>query len=288
MDEVVQAIKAHLPDVVILENTVLIDQGLCQSVKQKAYGRWIYFLAINSQNKSEKTDSNLQSYCLHKKQILSQGVDEYLDIISPDSLSKNQAKAQKELFLSHLEIGLLWSQKCRTLMQENDYLSTIALCDPLTEIGNRRALDWDLPRQVYNARKHYVPLSIAVVDIDYFKAVNDNYGHLVGDRILQLLITRIKRKLRPLDTIFRYGGEEFVVVFKQANLDQAEVIAQRLRRAVAEQPFLVEPELSLSVTISLGIAELKLEDEPQGKSLLQRADEKLLLAKARGRNQVLR
>ncbi|WP_265262755.1 GGDEF domain-containing protein [Spirulina subsalsa] len=288
MDEVIQAIKTHLPDVVILENSLLIDQGLCQSVKQKAYGRWIYFLAIKSQKYSSQTHPDLQAYCSEKIHFLAQGVDGYLDIIPPEILSKNQAQAQAQLFLSHLEIGLLWSQKCKTLIQENDYLSTIALCDPLTEIGNRRALDWDLPRQVYNARKHHVPLSIAVVDIDYFKAVNDNYGHLVGDRILQLLITRIKHKLRPLDTIFRYGGEEFVVVFKQANLDQGEVIAQRLRRTVAEQPFLVEPELSLSVTISLGIAELKSDDDPQGRSLLQRADEKLLLAKARGRNQVLR
>jgi two-component system cell cycle response regulator len=117
--------------------------------------------------------------------------------------------------------------------------------------------------------------------------VNDAYGHVMGDRVLQRLAQRFRTYLRNQDVIFRYGGEEFVVLLKQADANAAQDIAQRLRCLVAEQPFHLEDDLALTITISVGVATLQPDDDQQGKSLLRRADQGLLQAKVWGRNQVV-
>jgi two-component system cell cycle response regulator len=125
-----------------------------------------------------------------------------------------------------------------------------------------------------------------MLDVDYFKSVNDNYGHQVGDRVLQLLAARLQHNLRLQDTIFRYGGEEFVIVLSQTDSQEAQMVATRLRHLVADQPFNIDGTLALPITISLGLASLIAEDDLKGESLLRRADYNLLHAKSSGRNQV--
>ncbi|HAG85122.1 MAG TPA: GGDEF domain-containing protein, partial [Cyanobacteria bacterium UBA12227] len=157
----------------------------------------------------------------------------------------------------------------------------------LTELNNRRAMEWDLPRQIQNARTHSTSLSIIMLDVDYFKSVNDNYGHQVGDRVLQLLAARLQHNLRIQDTLFRYGGEEFLIILSQTNVQEAQIVAKRLRKVVSDQLFNIDGTLALQVTISLGLASLNRIDDSQGESLVRRADHNLLLAKTSGRNQVV-
>jgi two-component system cell cycle response regulator len=162
----------------------------------------------------------------------------------------------------------------------------MALADPLTELSNRRAMEWELPRQIHNARVESTPLSLVMLDVDYFKSVNDTYGHQVGDRVLQLLAARLRHNLRFQDTLFRYGGEEFVIVLSNTTFQDALIVARRLRCLISDQPFHIDGSLALGITVSMGLASLISTDDAKGESLIRRADHNLLRAKSSGRNQV--
>jgi two-component system cell cycle response regulator len=126
-----------------------------------------------------------------------------------------------------------------------------------------------------------------MLDVDFFKRINDTYGHLVGDAVLQLLSARLRHNLRFYDTPFRYGGEEFVILLSDTGHQEAAQIANRICQLINEQPFSIDESLDLNITISAGVATLQNRDDAKGHSLLQRADQRLLKAKALGRNRVV-
>ncbi|MFK8184704.1 MAG: GGDEF domain-containing protein [Phormidesmis sp.] len=199
--------------------------------------------------------------------------------------------SQCRLIQAHIQIGLNRAQRYRDLSRINDWLSAVALVDALTQLNNRRSFDLELPRKVKVARAKGTPLSLMVIDIDCFKAVNDRYGHLVGDDVLKMLAKRLMTNMRFYDTPFRYGGEEFVVTLSNTDLAEGVAIAQRLRQSIAQAPFEISPNVShvgqLPLTVSIGITELSIDDDDQGRSCLHRADQYLLKAKATGRNRVV-
>jgi two-component system cell cycle response regulator len=205
----------------------------------------------------------------------------------PESSARFLSALDQRRLYAHIWAGMRRVRNHRELVRTNDLLSAIALSDPLTELNNRRALEWELPRQVQNARSRNMPMSLIMLDVDFFKTINDNHGHLIGDRALQLISARLKHNLRFCDTPFRYGGEEFVIILNDTDADEAELVAQRLCRLIAAQPFAVGDSLDLSITISLGAATLQPHDDDRGNSLLKRADDNLLTAKSHGRNQVV-
>jgi two-component system cell cycle response regulator len=172
-------------------------------------------------------------------------------------------------------------------MRTNDLLSAIALSDPLTELNNRRAFEWELPRQIQNARNRNMPISLIMLDVDYFKTINDTYGHLVGDRALQLFSARLRHNLRFYDTPFRYGGEEFVLILSDTGSQEATLIAHRICQLISQQAFAINETLDLNLTVSAGAASLRANDDTRGMSLLHRADQNLLKAKSQGRNRVV-
>ncbi len=201
------------------------------------------------------------------------------------------SESQQRLAQAYLQVGLARAQRHHTLLQIHDWLSAIALVDSLTQVSNRRAFDLELPRQIKVARAQEAQLSLLMLDIDYFKRVNDRYGHLVGDDVLKQLAKRLLNDMRFYDTPFRYGGEEFVVILSNTNLTEGQALAERLRQAVADDPFELTTAINdvstIEVTVSIGLTELQLEDDAQGYSFLHRADQNLLRAKALGRNQVV-
>jgi diguanylate cyclase (GGDEF)-like protein len=173
--------------------------------------------------------------------------------------------------------GLIFAT--RTEMQRRQ-LDDIASRDPLTQAGNRRALRQILELVERDQDKRGEPASVVLLDLDHFKSVNDAYGHKEGDRILVNFVDIVTARLRDGDTLFRLGGEEFVVVLPATELDSAMSVADQLRAHVAEQ--LEGP--GGPVTVSMGVAELE-----AGEALrewLSRADEALYRAKHRGRNRV--
>jgi diguanylate cyclase (GGDEF)-like protein len=156
--------------------------------------------------------------------------------------------------------------------------------DTLTGLANRRAVLEELQGRFDLSRRHRRPLAILMCDLDHFKQINDTLGHGAGDLVLQEFGQRIRETLRTTDVAGRIGGEEFLVIAPETDLEGARLLAERLRLAAAGQPFQVPR--TLRVTCSLGVAQRTQEDRDAG-ALLARADRALYAAKRAGRNQVV-
>lgn len=163
-----------------------------------------------------------------------------------------------------------------------EYLSD-ARTDPLTGLANRRALDLELDRHVAHYHRQKRPFCIAILDIDFFKNVNDGHGHVVGDRALHSLAQVLRQPLREGDFLARYGGEEFALVLPDTTAPEAADIAERLRHAVDEAPYDLDG-LKMHLTVSVGVAEMT--DPDTATSLVERADAALYASKQAGRNRV--
>lgn len=158
-----------------------------------------------------------------------------------------------------------------------------ALKDPLTGVGNRVSMQQTLQRDIDTAQRHGQALSVLMIDIDYFKCVNDGYGHSAGDAVLEQVAQHIQKQLRTADALFRYGGEEFLAVMPNTCSQHAGLVAERLRECLENLQINYE-EHGITITASIGCATLRNEDTQ--KSLLQRSDVALYAAKNNGRNQV--
>lgn len=161
-------------------------------------------------------------------------------------------------------------------------LATTAITDPLTGAYNRNMLNVALPSEMERARRHNAPLALILLDIDHFKRINDTHGHQVGDRTLVWLTERICTQLREADLLFRWGGEEFLVLAPNTDLAAACVVADRMRREIEQSP--LEP--AGLITCSFGCSQFWLEDTSD--TFIQRADRALYAAKENGRNCVKR
>jgi two-component system, cell cycle response regulator len=182
---------------------------------------------------------------------------------------------------------------CLENVISNEMLKYIGLTDSLTGVYNRRYLDRRLLEEIARARRQRYPIAFMYIDIDHFKRVNDTVGHQGGDEVLREVAARIKDELRLSDALARFGGEEFVVLLIDADLDSAAFVAERIRASVAGTMINLAHEVQLSVTVSIGVACLDPElaaGEPElvARELIARADGALYQAKAGGRNRVIR
>ena len=162
--------------------------------------------------------------------------------------------------------------------RQRTQLLQLATKDPLTGAGNRRALDSKLREAVNTFQRTGTPASLLMLDLDHFKSVNDVLGHAAGDQILKNVTEIINLRIRVTDSLYRIGGEEFVVVLEGADLEQAAHLAEQLRTLVDANELVADQ----TVTISLGVAELKQHESPY--DWLHRADEAMYQAKDAGRN----
>ncbi|MBN3909277.1 MAG: diguanylate cyclase [Nostoc sp. NMS1] len=290
LNQAVSRIKTAPPDIILVQASLDGSMELCNWLKEQTKLSWIYCILFEDRSQ-QLTDRNKG---WHRElemsaAALKQGADAYIWHLIDEKTYHNLAEltANHGLILAQLTVGLRKAQKYRDLIRTNDMLSAIALADSLTELNNRRALEWDLPRQIQRARTQQTSLSLIILDVDHFKKVNDTHGHLVGDRILQVLCQRLRHNLRCQDTAFRYGGEEFVILLANTTDEEALLVARRLNRVVSDEPFALSNKLTINITISLGTASLQADDDQQGESLLNRADQCLLQAKNAGRNRVI-
>ncbi|MFK5915633.1 MAG: GGDEF domain-containing protein [Woeseiaceae bacterium] len=158
-----------------------------------------------------------------------------------------------------------------------------AKIDNLTGAHNRAALDEMLEREVDLAQRHHTALSVIMFDLDHFKQINDNYGHMVGDDVLRECVQCANQALRSSDLLFRYGGEEFVVLLPGIDAKGSALAAERLRRLIEKHVF-NSRESTVPVTISIGAASIAAQETAD--MLLDRADKALYVAKNAGRNRV--
>ena len=181
---------------------------------------------------------------------------------------------------------------CLENVISNEMLKYIGLTDSLTGVYNRRYIDRRLLEEIARARRQKYAISFMYIDIDHFKRVNDTVGHQGGDEVLREVAGRIKAELRLSDALARFGGEEFVVLLIDADLDSAVFVAERIRASIAASMIGIAQGVQLSITASIGVACLdEAGDGPAEAAALElvaHADEALYLAKSGGRNRVMR
>lgn len=159
-----------------------------------------------------------------------------------------------------------------------------ATIDSLTGVNNRTTMESNLEREIQLASRNQNPLSIIMLDIDHFKSINDHFGHDIGDCALRHLSATMQKTVRTTDVIYRFGGEEFLILLNNTDVHGAKLLAERIRLSI-EQAVLSCGESTLTMTISLGAASWNLKENHQ--HLIKRADQALYSAKSNGRNQVV-
>lgn len=162
-------------------------------------------------------------------------------------------------------------------------LAQMASMDPLTQIGNRRHVEWKIEDALQSARRSAKPSGFLMADVDHFKRVNDDYGHPAGDAVLRMIALTLAGGVRDRDCVGRWGGEEFAIVLEGAKTEEVFAIAERLRKLVAASALPWNGN-QICVTISIGATAIRRDDTPA--SLADRADRLLYASKSRGRNRI--
>ena len=194
-------------------------------------------------------------------------------------MQSSNAELQKRLETSSKEIV--------SLRENLEQVQKEALTDGLTGIANRKRFDAMMDRSIEGAQASGEPMCLAMTDIDFFKAFNDNYGHQTGDQVLKLVAKILESSVRDGELAARYGGEEFALVMPGSTLDQAQVVCERVRELVSSKQIRNRNtgESMGNITLSLGVAQYKPGDSTT--DMIQRADAGLYFAKQNGRNQTV-
>ncbi len=163
----------------------------------------------------------------------------------------------------------------------NKELQQMVHTDPLTGAKNRLAFIKRITEEIERAKRYEAPLSIIMFDIDHFKKINDTYGHNVGDNVLKGMVKIVEEHLRKSDNLYRTGGEEFIVILPNTDIEKAEIVAEKIREAICKTKF----EKVGRVTISIGVTQVTEDDDED--TVTSRVDEALYRAKNTGRNRVV-
>ena len=200
------------------------------------------------------------------------GADDY--IAKPFNLEELVARVRAGLRVVGLQ---------KALIASNRQLERLSLTDSLTQLWNRRAFDREIALRFEQARRYERPLSVAVVDVDCFKRINDEYGHQAGDSVLRAIAQILETTTRSADFVARFGGEEFAVILTETGLDEARQFGEKIRNAVALSTIRTG-ELEHDLTISVGVASIPYSHVENAKELVYAADLALYRAKDNGRN----
>lgn len=204
------------------------------------------------------------------------GINDYL--VRPVDKNELQARVRTQIRKKR------YTERLRDNVQ---FSIEAAITDALTGLHNRRYMETHLAALVDQAAARGKPLSVLVLDIDFFKAINDTHGHDAGDDVLREFAIRVRKSIRGIDLACRYGGEEFVIVMPETDMAVAGTVAERLRRRIATEPFPIDRgQRQIDVTISIGLAGLEGADDTAA-NILKRADQALYRAKRDGRNRVV-
>ncbi len=208
-------------------------------------------------------------------------------IAAKDELFKVQEEAKKALEYSVEERTLELEIALRELSDANRELERLSAIDPLTGLMNRRYFDKRLRAEIRRSRRERTAITIAILDIDFFKKVNDKYGHLAGDECLKSFSATLQEVIkRPADVICRFGGEEFVVILPNTELEGGYKLMQRVRKTVESKVIPFEND-EINITVSIGVTSRVISSEDEQEVLIAFADKLLYQAKQEGRNKVV-
>jgi diguanylate cyclase (GGDEF)-like protein len=267
-----EAFQTALPDVVVSDLVMpgLSGLELCRNIRAYPVGGYTYFIMVTSQGGLDEVLDGMSA-----------GADDYL--IKPLDLDDLQAR-----LIAATRVTALHQQLARQrteLEGLNEELAVIARRDPLTGLGNRRALREYLDLFEGRVARYGHGYCVALLDVDHFKSYNDTFGHQAGDEILQTVAAQLKARARGGDSLYRYGGEEFLCIFPEQSLETGTIAVERMRRGI-ERLAIVHPDSPTGVlTISAGMAMLDRE-HPSASEAVKQADLALYQAKHIGRNRV--
>lgn len=257
--------KTFTPIVITDRNMPGMDGlELCRHIRQRTWPGYVYLLLLTVQDAEEDILGGLDA-----------GADDYL--------SKRTSATQLIARLRTARRILTLEYSLKGALEEKNRM---AMTDMLTGAHNRRYFMRHLDRELKRMQRFGGNLSLLALDIDFFKRINDRYGHAAGDAVLQEFVRRIAERLRPgLDWCARIGGEEFVVVLSETDLKGAGAIAEKLRLAVSGAPMRAGNDI-IEATVSIGVSTLKPGGQDTVESLLSVADDCLYISKEKGRNRV--
>ncbi|MBS0245885.1 MAG: PleD family two-component system response regulator [Proteobacteria bacterium] len=238
---------------------------LCSQVRSLERTRSIPILAIAEPDNNAKLVRGLEI-----------GVNDYLirPIDKNEMLARVRTQIKRKRYTDRLRDNVAMSIE-------------MAITDALTGLHNRRYMETHLGALTEQAAQRGKPLAVLILDIDFFKSINDGHGHDAGDDVLREFAVRIRKSIRNIDLACRYGGEEFVIVMPETDIAVAGMVAERIRRKIAAEPFAIQQgEKRLDVTLSIGIAALGAAGD-NAAAMLKRADQALYRAKRDGRNRVV-
>jgi two-component system chemotaxis response regulator CheY len=246
---------------------------LCRRVRNELSDRYIYVVLITGLGNREQVLEGMNA-----------GADDYMiKPVDPFALQTRLVAAERVTAL-HRQVVAFRAQ----LQQANLEATRRSLTDALTGLGNRRRMEEDLASAHARAVRGGREFGVTLFDIDYFKLYNDHYGHLAGDEVLRAIARSFNRAVRAGERVYRYGGEEFLLLMPECSVDGATVASERIRRTVIDSalPHCARPTEPSVVTLSGGIACWTPSCPSSVRDLLQQADEALFQAKSNGRNRV--
>ena len=240
---------------------------LCRAVRNHQASGYVFVIILTSKDSKNDIVTGLNS-----------GADDYVN----KPFNPPELKARIKTCMRILELE-------KSLKEANENIRILSINDPLTKSFNRGYITECLPKEIIRAIRYERALSLVLCDIDYFKKVNDTYGHQAGDQVLIEVVHSIKDSIRQdLDWIARYGGEEFLIVLPETGPEGARILAERLRNKISKHKFIFQ-EKAIHVTCSFGISgfDFATSDENiSSESLINTADKNLYQCKFEGRNRV--
>lgn len=237
---------------------------VCTRVRELTRQEYTYIIMLTAKGRKEDIIDGMTA-----------GADDY--ITKPFNQGELQVRLRAATRVLELQSQLLAAQ---------EELRHQATHDALTGLYNRSAVLDNLSREAARAIREHTSLAVLMIDLDKFKSINDTYGHQAGDTVLKEAASRIRNAIRPYDGFGRYGGEEFLLVLPRCDSTFAKYVAERLRACVASNPFVLDDDSEVQVTVSVGVASKIVEGGSDGEELIQHADAALYVAKRSGRDRV--
>ncbi len=255
--------RPDAPQLAILDRLMPGMDGtdVCRKIREVERERYIYIILLTACSKSADIVEGMNA-----------GADDYL--VKPYNMAELKVR---------LNAGRRIIELQNELMEARNRLEVISMTDPLTGIFNRRAVLDRLSREMARAKREDAGLFIAIMDLDFFKRINDRYGHLVGDEVLKGFAKRLTTSIRPYDTAGRIGGEEFLLIMTGTDTKTAVGICERIREATASKPIETK-SVSVRITVSIGVA--LWDGSSTIDALIAAADAALYRSKKEGRNRV--
>ncbi len=273
-EEALARIRERQPDLVLLDVMMPRMDGFetCRHLKHNPSTQYIPVIMVTALNEMDDKIRGIEA-----------GADDFIS--KPFNRLELLARVKSLLRVKTLHDQL--QVKIRQLEQMKEQLRALAVTDGLTGVYNYRYFRQYLAQEIRRAERHQLAVSLAMLDIDFFKRFNDAHGHLAGDEVLRIVARLMKGHTRAIDVVARYGGEEFAIILPETNKAEARIVAEKVRRLVENFPFPQSNRKSqVHLTVSVGVATFN-DDARSADSLIHVADQRLYRAKAEGRNRVV-